>query len=80
MLQISKKTCVTVALTVFALFLGFRYWEALEGFITTALASATPIFIGLAIAYVLNLLMSVYESIFFPHSTKKAVIKMRRPL
>ena len=80
MLQISKKTCFAVAFTVFALFLGFRYWSVAETVIGTALSAATPIFIGLSIAYVLNLLMSVYEAYFFPHSTRVAAIKLRRPL
>lgn len=40
----------------------------------------TPILIGLALAFILNIIMVKYEKIYFPKSQNKKVIKSRRPV
>lgn len=61
------------------LFLCINYWERAMALISMFLNAAVPIFIGLAIAYVLNILMSFYEKHYFKkHSEKKIVKKSRR--
>lgn len=40
----------------------------------------TPIITGLVIAYLINILMRMYEKKYFPKSKKKFVIKSRRPV
>lgn len=78
-MTVSKKTCITVGVSAFLLFLCIRYWNTVEGLVTTAFSAATPILVGLSIAYVVNLLMSFYERHYFPkQSHKKAVSKSRR--
>lgn len=41
-------------------------------------SSATPLLIGCAIAYIINILMSFYEKYYFPNSRKEGIIKSRR--
>ena len=42
-------------------FLVIRYWEKLEGFISVGVGAATPLIIGCAMAYVINILMGFFE-------------------
>ena len=42
-------------------FLVIRYWENLEGLILVGIGAATPLIIGCAMAYVINILMRFYE-------------------
>lgn len=60
------KNCFRICVSVFLLFLAMTYWELVAGILMTILGASTPIFIGFAIAYVLNLLMSFYEKHYFP--------------
>ena len=46
----------------------------------TAIGSLKPFLIGCAMAYVVGILMTKYESIYFPKSRKKIVEKTRRPV
>lgn len=62
------KNCFRICVSVFLLYLAMTYWELVAGVIKTILGASSPIFIGFAIAYVLNLLMSFYEKHYF---TKK---------
>ena len=43
-------------------------------------AAATPILIGLALAFILNIIMVKYEKLYFPKSTRNRVVKSRRPI
>lgn len=65
---------------VFLLFLAVYYWEAFTGVIGIAWKAAKPLITGAFMAYVLNILMSFYETHYFPKSSKSAVIKSRRPV
>ncbi len=80
MMKIDKKTCITVGVSAFLLFLAIHYWDGLVGAVSLFVAAAGTFFTGAAIAYVLNILMRFYEKHMMPHSAKKAVIKMRRPV
>ena len=42
-------------------FLVIRYWEKLEGLISVGVGAATPLLIGCAMAYVINILMGFFE-------------------
>lgn len=74
------KICLKIGAVIFALYLLIHYWPNISGVLGTVISAATPIFIGLIMAYIINILMSFYERHYFPKSTKKAVIKSRRPL
>lgn len=62
------------------LYLCINYFDLMQGFFIKALGAASPILIGCAIAYVVNLIMEKYEKHYFPMSKSKAVIKTRRPV
>lgn len=76
-MKIEKKTLLHIGIAAFLLFLAIYYWSTVSGFLTLMVGAATPLFVGLVIAYVLNLLMSFYERHYFP---KKTVCKSRRPV
>ena len=79
-MNISLKSCLRIALSIFLLYLAIHYWPAVSGFLGTLLSAASPLLIGCALAYVLNLIMSAYEKRFFPRSTNPRVTKLRRPV
>ncbi|MBQ8228995.1 MAG: AI-2E family transporter [Clostridia bacterium] len=76
----SFKSYLKIAAFIFAIYLGIHYWPGISTVIKTVFSSATPIIIGVILAYMINILMSFYERHYFPKSTKKAVIKSRRPV
>lgn len=55
----------------------FDHFTAIVKKIGTA---ATPILIGLALAFILNIIMVKYEKLYFPKSTRNRVVKSRRPI
>ncbi|MBQ7874867.1 MAG: AI-2E family transporter [Oscillospiraceae bacterium] len=79
-MKLEWKTCLKVAVSLFALYLAITYWGTVAGFVGVAVGAATPLFIGGAIAYVVNILMSFYERKFFAKAKKPAVLKAKRPL
>lgn len=58
--QEMKKT-LGIAGALIIVFLVVRYWEKLEGFLSVAIGAATPLIVGCALAYVINILMGFYE-------------------
>ena len=80
MKKLEWKTCLKIGSVIFVLFLLIHYWSNISGIIGTVISAATPIFIGLVMAYIINILMSFYERHYFPKSTKKTVLKIRRPV
>ena len=79
-MNLTVKTCLRAGLTVFLLYLAIHYWPAVNGFLATLLGACMPLFLGCALAYVLNILMSFYERSYFPKSTNPRLIKSRRPV
>ena len=77
-MKIEWKTCFRVGISVFLLFLGIYYWGSVTKWAWLILGAAGPLLIGVIIAYVLNILMSYYERLYFPNSKKKGIIKSRR--
>lgn len=80
MKKLEWKTCLKIGSVIFVLFLLIHYWSNISGIIGTVISAATPIFIGLVMAYIINILMSFYERHYFPKSTKNTVLKSRRPV
>ena len=79
-MNITLKSCLRIALSIFLLYLAIHYWPAVAGLLGTLLSAAAPLLIGCALAYVVNILMSAYERHFFPRSTNTKVIRLRRPV
>lgn len=72
-MKLEWKTCFKVGLSIFLLYLAIHYWGSVSGVLGTLLSAAVPIFIGLAIAYILNILMSFYERHTFARMKKRKV-------
>ena len=79
-MKIQWKTCFKIGFSIFVLYLCINYLELMQGFLLKALGAASPLLIGCAIAYAVNLIMEKYEKHYFPVSKKKFVIASRRPV
>ena len=78
---ITWNNCLKVGVSAFLLFLCIHYWSSIASLLSDAFAAALSILIGFSIAYVLNLLMRLYEKIYFPKCKgKKIVDRTRRPI
>lgn len=77
-MSIEWKSCFKVGASIFVLYLCIQYWPGIVGGITTMIGAGFPIAVGFAIAYIVNILMSMYERLYFPNSKKKIVVKSRR--
>lgn len=80
MKKLDWKTCFKVGASIFLLYLCIIYWSKIAGLAGLFTSAAAPIFVGLVLAYVINILMSFYEKHFFRSSQKPIVKKVRRPL
>ncbi len=65
---------------LFFLYLAVHYWAKLSALGAVALKAGFPLALGAAIAYTVNILMSLYEGWYFPRSQSRAVIQSRRPV
>lgn len=63
---------------IFLLYLAIHYWDALLLLLSAALSAAKPLILGLEIAYVANILMSLIERHFAPKSETPRMKKLRR--
>lgn len=79
-MRVEWKSCFRIGASAFLLYLCITYWSAFTGFVGTFVGAAMPLLLGCVIAYIINILMSVYEKYYFPKSTKEGVAKSRRPV
>ncbi len=63
-----------------AFVLGIRYFEKIIGFLEMLQDILTPLFLGCILAYILNIVMSKLEKMYFPKKTERWVQKTRRPI
>lgn len=78
-MKIEWKSCFRVGVSAFLLFVCIHYCDPVLAFGLRILRAATPVFVGLIMAYILNILMSFYEKHYFVKlSHKRAVQKSRR--
>lgn len=78
-LNLEKKTFIKIIACVFSLFLCMTYWDVAVNLLKNVFNAASPIFVGLITAYLLNILMSFYERHYFKiKSQSKTFIKIRR--
>lgn len=77
-MKVEWKTCFRVGISVFLVFLGIYYWNSVTKWAWLIVSAATPLLVGVVIAYVLNILMSFYERLWFPRSRSKGIVKSRR--
>jgi len=79
-MKLEWKTCLKVGVSVFVLYLCIHFWPQATALLGKLLGAAAPLFIGAAVAYILNILMSAYERRFFVRCPKPWVQKARRPI
>lgn len=74
------KSLFRIGIVVLLIYLCIHYWGNISNFAGLVMSAASPVFVGLVMAYAINILMMFYERHFFPKSRKKLVQKARRPL
>lgn len=83
-MSVTWKTCFRVCVSAFVLYLCIQYWQNAADLLATLVAAAAPIFLGCAIAYFVNILMTFYEKRFFASAESDAVsslaLKAKRPV
>ena len=77
-MKVSWKTCFQIGITIFILFLAIHYWPAAVKLAGVLFLAARPLFLGCVMAYLVNILMSVYERHYFVRSKHPFVGKSRR--
>ncbi len=71
---------ITACIGLVLVYIITHYIDSFLGFLLTILTAASSIFIGLAIAYVVNMFMHLFEKIYFPKTTNRYLIASRRPV
>ena len=79
-MRLTWKTCIRAGVTMVTVYLVCTYWHVLTRVLGVAVSAASPLFVGAAIAYVANILMSFYERHFFVKSKKPVFGRIRRPV
>ncbi len=79
-MHLEWKTCLRAAASLFLLYLGIFYWKSVSGLLAAFTAALSPLILGLAIAYVLNILMSFYEKHYFPTRQWDPRVQKSRPI
>jgi predicted PurR-regulated permease PerM len=69
-----------LGVSIFLLYLAIYYWEKIAGFLYTGFGAVAPVLLGAVLAYMLNILMDMYEDYFFKKSEKPIINKIRRPV
>ncbi|MBQ8893634.1 MAG: AI-2E family transporter [Clostridia bacterium] len=79
-MKLDRKNLIRICIAIFVLYLCIHYWPAVSEFALTLFGAASPLLIGGAVAYVLNLLMKFYERLWFPKAKKKWLNRSRSPI
>ncbi len=77
-MKLTWKDCFRIGVSIFVLYLCIHLWPGAVALAGTVIGAASPLILGAAIAYVVNILMSFYENHWFPGSKNAAVIRSRR--
>lgn len=79
-MKLEWKSFLKIGIGAFLLYLAIHYWDGAVMFFAKVLSAASPLLIGAILAYLVNLLLTRFESWYFPRSTRKAVALSRRPV
>ncbi len=79
-MKTDKKTYVYIGITLVCVYLFTQYWSAAAEVLLLAVGAAMPLIVGCIIAYVVNILMTFYERLYFPHAKKTIALRSRRPV
>ncbi len=64
-ISLSWKSCARIGVVAFLVILAATWWQPLLNLIGRMLNAAAPLFIGFVIAYMVNILMTLYEKHYF---------------
>lgn len=79
-MKLDWKTCFRMGASLFVLYLCTLYWSGAVSLFGALLGAAAPLLLGCVVAYLVNILMSLYERHYFPRSARAAVQRTRRPV
>ncbi len=65
---------------IFLLYLAIYYWKNIADYIATGISAFVPVIIGAVIAYMINILMDMYEDYFFKKTNNPTIDRIRRPV
>jgi len=74
------KSLARIGISIFLLYLSIHYWPFVSEFVLGFLSAMTPFFLGLALSYVINILMMFYQRHWFPRTQKKLLLRLRHPV
>ncbi|MBQ7231062.1 MAG: AI-2E family transporter [Oscillospiraceae bacterium] len=77
-MKLSWRDCLKIGVSIFVLYLCIHLWPNAVSLAGTVIGAASPLILGAMIAYVVNILMSFYESRWFPSNKNATVIGSRR--
>lgn len=72
------KSLFKIGVCIFILYLCIHYWPQAAEILTSLLSAAVPLIAGAALAFIVNILMSFYERIYFPRAVSGFRAKSRR--
>jgi len=76
--KMTRKRYLYIGLVVVGVFLFFRYWDSIAGFIGSLYQALIPLVLGALAAYIINILMSFYERHYFTKKNPKFAQKSRK--
>lgn len=79
-MKIEWKTCFKVGITLLLLYICIHFFPSFVSFLSTLIGAASPLIIGCVIAYLVNIILIMYEKIYFPKSNNKIIKKSKRPI
>ena len=77
-MKVNWRTCRQIGVSAFLLFLAIYYWPTAAKLLGLLFGACLPVMLGGAIAYVINILMSLYERHLVPSKTGKRAKTLRR--
>lgn len=79
-MKLTWKDTVKIFAVLFGLYLGIHYWPSAVTLVKAVVAAAMPLIIGCIVAYLVNILMSLYERTFFEGTKNQTALKLKRPV
>lgn len=79
-MHFNRKQWLSLGLGIIALCLIVLNWSTIVSWLGQVWSIAYPIILGAMMAYVVNILMSLYEKYLWPHADKDWLVKIRRPI
>ena len=76
----NREELIRLCLAAFAVYLGIYYWSSISRMLVALLAAFAPVFLGCAIAYIVNVPMSFFEQRLSWMAANPRLARVRRPV